>query len=100
MNAQNIITDKQSQSYHILPVMNKNFPKISLLAFGILGQMINIPELDYCTIDNLYNNNRLNSIAELTDAVEELIATHCIIKTSDNRLAVDKKIVANMEIIK
>ena len=77
MNAQNIITDKQSQSYHILPVMNKNFPKISLLAFGILGQMINIPELDYCTIDKLYNNNRLNSIAELTDAVEELIATHC-----------------------
>ncbi len=99
MNVSNSITDTQIQC-HILPVMNENFPRISLLAFGLLGQMINIPELDYCTIDKLYNNNRLNSITEITNAVEELIAKHCIIKTSDNRLAVDKKIVANMKIIK
>lgn len=90
--------DNISQRQYICPILNENFPKISLMALGILGQMINVPELDYCTIDKLYNNNILDSIADITDAVEELIDNNCVIKLCDKRLAVNKNIIVNMKL--
>ena len=61
--------------------------------------MINVPELDYCTIDKLYNSNISDSIGEITDAVEELIDNGCVIKTQDNRLAIDKHLLTKMQIV-
>ncbi len=84
---------------YICPVFDKDFPKLSLIAVGVLGQMINEPELDYCTMDKLYNSNSADGIADITDAVEELISKGCLIKTSENKLAVDKHLLVQMQIV-
>lgn len=84
---------------YICPVFNKNFPKLSLLALGVLGQMINEPELDYCTIDKLYDSNSSDTISDITEAVNELIGKGCLIKTAENKLAVDKHLLVKMQIV-
>ena len=93
------IINAPEESYICPPVFDEDFPKLSLSAIGILGQMMNVPELDYCTIDKLYNNNISDSIGEITDAVEELIDNGCVIKTQDNRLAIDKHLLTKMRIV-
>ena len=44
------IINAPEESYICPPVFDEDFPKLSLSAIGILGQMMNVPELDYCTI--------------------------------------------------
>ena len=83
----------------ICPAFNKDFPKLSLEAIGILGQMINLPEMDYCDFSKLCDMNPVDSPTVIENAVEELLNEGCIIKINENILAVDKHVLTKMKVI-
>ena len=84
----------------ISPVFRSNSLKLSLEAVGLLLQMTNVPELDYCTIDDLYRMNPVSSVRKINRIIDELLDNKCLIKTDDNRLAVNKAVIAeSMQVI-
>lgn len=76
------------------PVFGENFPKMSSAAIGVLLQMVNMTELDYCTRNDLYRSNPADTAFKINRAVDELISNGCIVETHDNRLAVNKVMIA------
>lgn len=77
----------------VLPVFRSNSSQLSLEAIGILLQMSNVPELDYCTKEDLYRSNPAGSVRKIDRTIDELIKHKCLIETNDNRLAVNKAVI-------
>ena len=76
------------------PIFNNKLPKMSSAAIGVLLQMVNMTELDYCTRNDLYKNNPADTTFKINQAVDELISNGCIVETHDHRLAVNKVMIA------
>lgn len=81
----------------ICPDFEKHFPRLSLSALGVLGQMINVPELDYCTFNKLCQSNPADNPDEIKEAVNELHKEGFIIFVDENILAVNKHIITQMK---
>lgn len=103
-NTKDFIKDRGAKQMNnstklICPVFNNKFPKLSLEALGVLGQMINLPEMDYCNFSKLCEMNPADSPAVIKAAVEELLNEGCIIKINGKILAVDKHVVTKMKVV-
>ena len=83
----------------ICPDFEKQFPKLSLAALGVLAQMINVPELDYCSLSELCQSNPADSPDEIEMAVNELHKNGIVIFIEDNILAVDKHVITQMKVV-
>lgn len=75
------------------PVINEYTSNLSLGAIGLLLQMSNLPELDYCTKEDIYRSNPTGSHRRIDRAIDELLAHKCLVEMSDHRLAVNKSII-------
>lgn len=83
----------------VLPVFRINTSKLSFEAIGLLLQMSNVPELDYCKKEDLYRVNPDSSVRRIDKIIDELLDNNCLLKT-EGRLAVNKSvIVQNMQLI-
>lgn len=55
---------------------------LSLEALGVLSTMINVPEYDYCTFEELCTTNEVDKPATVRKAINELLSKKYLIKTS------------------
>lgn len=62
--------------------------QMSFEAIGVLSTMVNVPECDYCTLDELCKKSP-DSKSTLQNTLDELISKNYIIKTG-NKYAVNK----------
>ena len=81
-----------NSSKTISPFFKAATPKLSLEAIGLLLQMSNVPELDYCKKEDLYRSNPAGSVRKIDSTIDELIDQKCLIEIND-RLAVNKAVI-------
>ena len=55
---------------------------LSLEALGVLSTMINVPEYDYCTFDELCKTNDVDTPTTVRKAINELLSRKYLIKTT------------------
>lgn len=83
----------------ICPDFDKKFPRVSLSALGVLSQMVNVPELDYCNLSKLYESNPANSPDEIKNAIMELLRQGLVITVGNDIFAVDKHVLTKMKVV-
>lgn len=77
----------------IKPEFKPNSLQLSLEAIGMLLQMSNVPEFDYCKREDLYRMNPTWEVCKIDKIIDELIDHQCLIETNNHRLAVNKFII-------
>lgn len=74
--------------------------ELSLSAYGILATMLNIPEADYKTFDELKNHYFPNdSETELKNGIDELKKQGYILEIENEIFTVNKSMLPNMKVI-
>ena len=85
-----------------MPEMKMLIPfdcNLSLDAKGVLGTMLNDPESDYHTANELCRYFQADSLNSIQKSLDELVKAHYIIKLSDGTYAVNKLKIPQMKII-
>lgn len=73
--------------------------ELSLDALGLLGTMLNNPEDDYCTDEELQIAIPANSLLTIRNALKELISKEYVLQVGGNLYAVNKFNIPNMKVI-
>ena len=60
--------------------------------------MLNLPECDYCTLDELCEISSVESKNNIKRAIEELVSKSFVVKV-DNKYAINKTTVVGMQIL-
>ncbi len=80
-------------------IINPNNLNLSLKAIGILSTMLNVPENDYCTEEELHAAISADSLAEIRSALTELVENKYLFQLHGHIYAVNKRKIPQMKII-
>lgn len=80
-------------------IINPNDLNLSLKAIGILSTMLNVPENDYCTEEEIHAAIPADSLEEIRSALNELVKNKYLFQLDGNIYAVNKRKIPQMKII-
>lgn len=84
-------------SHGFIALKPEKISKLSLEAYGVLSMMVNDPQCDFITLQELCELSPKDSKSILKSILEELVNKNWVFETVDNKFMVNKeKMIMNM----